>query len=251
MSAKYLGVPFDIHGGGKDLIFPHHENEIAQSEAAYGAKMVKYWLHNGFVQINQEKMSKSLGNILLIREMLGQYNREVIRYFYSSAHWRSPIDFTEDSLLQADDAMDRFYQAFYSIEKLPKNRTGGSPLQEDNLWKELQNLEPGFIEAMDDDFNTAKVLGNFNDFLRLLNQRLEDKKFVKKPGAIALFEKAWKELVRLGAILGLFQEKPSEYMEREKERGLKTLGHGQIRASGRHRGASKGARGKRFCKGQM
>ena len=224
MSAKYLGVPFDIHGGGKDLIFPHHEHEIAQTEAAYDKKMVNYWLHNGFVQIDKEKMSKSLGNILLIRDLLKRYNREVVRYFYSSAHWRSPIDFSEDNLLLADDALDRFYQAFYQIEKLAGSKPGEEPLQEGELGNALSKLESNFIEAMDDDFNTAQVLGDFNDFLRLLNQSLEDGKFRKKPGAVSLLEKSWKELTRLGAILGVFQEKPSEYISREKERGLQILG---------------------------
>jgi len=224
MSAKYLGLPFDIHGGGKDLLFPHHENEIAQSEAAFDKKMVNYWLHNGFVQINQEKMSKSLGNILLIRDLLKRYHRETVRYFYCSVHWRSPIDFSEDNLLQADEAMERFYQAFHQIEKLSGTRALEEPLKDDELGAAAQKLEPEFIEAMDDDFNTAQVVGNFNEFLRLLNQRLEHAGFRNKPGAAALLVKSWSELQRLGAVLGLFQEKPSEYMEREKERGLKLLG---------------------------
>ena len=224
MSAKYLGLPFDIHGGGKDLLFPHHENEVAQSEAAFGKKMVNYWLHNGFVQINHEKMSKSLGNILLIRDLLKRYNRETVRYFYCSSHWRSPIDFSEQSLLQADEAVDRFYQAFHQIEKLAGLGLGQEPLKDDELANALAKLEPEFIAAMDDDFNTAQVVGNFNEFLRLLNQRLEDGRFRKKPGAVALLVKSWSELKRLGAVLGLFQEKPSEYIEREKRRGLIFLG---------------------------
>jgi len=224
MSAKYLDVPFDIHGGGKDLIFPHHENEIAQSEAAFDKKMVNYWLHNGFVQVNQEKMSKSLGNILLISVLLKRYNREALRYFYSSAHWRSPIDFSEENLLQADDSIDRFYQAFHQIEKLAESRPGEEPLKEGALFEAVNKLEPDFLEAMDDDFNTAQVIGKFNDFLRLLNQSLEDNKFKKKPGAAGLLAKSWQELKRLGAILGIFQESPAEYISREKTRGLEILG---------------------------
>ena len=224
MSAKYLGAPFDLHGGGKDLLFPHHENEIAQSEAAFDKKMVNYWLHNGFVQINREKMSKSLGNILLIKTLLERYNREVIRYFYCSAHWRSPIDFTEDSLLQADEVLDRFYQSFRQIEKLSASEASEPPLKDDPLQAAAEKLGPEFIEAMDDDFNTAKALGNFNEFLRLINQKLEDAKFKNKPGASGLLRKSYSELKRLGAALGLLQENPAEYLAREKERGLIILG---------------------------
>jgi len=179
MSGKYLGNPFDIHGGGKDLIFPHHENEIAQSEAAYGVPMVNYWLHNGFVQIDQEKMSKSLGNILLIRDLLKRYHPEVVRYFYVSAGWRSPLDFSENNLLQAEETLFRFYQAFSRIEQLSKGLEGTKALSEGPLAEKLQKLESEFIEAMDDDFNTARVVGIFNDFLRLINQNLEQPKFVK------------------------------------------------------------------------
>ncbi len=224
MSAKYLGTPFDIHGGGKDLIFPHHENEIAQSESAYGTKMVNYWLHNGFVQINQEKMSKSLGNILLIKELLARYHCEVVRYFYCTAHWRSPIDFSEENLFQAEEALERFYQAFYRIEKLAKEKDQKEPLKEGELWERLNELERNFVEAMDDDFNTARALGIFNDFLRLVNQHLDRGKFLKKPGAVALLERSWKELSRLGKILGIFQEDPIAYIENEKRRGLEILG---------------------------
>jgi len=248
MSAKYLGVPFDIHGGGKDLVFPHHENEIAQSEAAFDKKMVNYWLHNGFVQVNQEKMSKSLGNILLISALLKRYNREALRYFYSSAHWRSPIDFSEDNLLQADDALDRFYQAFFQIEKLTKSRPGEEPLKEGPLFEALGRLEPDFMEAMDDDFNTAQVIGNFNDFLRLLNQSLEDNKFKKKPGAAALLAKSWQELKRLAAILGIFQEAPAEYVSHEKTRGLSILGIDQSEPESRIRARAEARAAKDFSK---
>ncbi len=227
MSAKYLGTPFDIHGGGKDLIFPHHENEIAQSESAYGTKMVNYWLHNGFVQIHREKMSKSLGNILLIRGLLSRYHPEVLRYFYCTAHWRSPIDFSEENLLQAEDNLSRFYQAFSRIEKLARASDDNQILKEAELWERLNQLEQDFIQAMDDDFNTARVLGIFNDFLRLINQHLEKGKFLKKPGAVKLLEQCWKKLAELGGILGIFQEDPIQYTENEKKQGLEILGIAQ------------------------
>jgi len=226
MSYKYLGAPFDIHGGGKDLIFPHHENEIAQSETAFGKKMVNYWLHNGFVQINQEKMSKSLGNILLIKDLLKRYPSEVVRYFYASAHWRSPIDFSEEHLREAEEVMERFYLSFYQIEKLAKNRKE-EPIKDKELWQELNQLESNFINAMDDDFNTAMLLGIFNDFLRLLNQHLDNPSFIKKPGAVGLLQKCYQELARLGKVIGVFQEPPEQYIERGKHQGLSIIGLSQ------------------------
>ncbi len=222
MSTKYLGNPFDIHGGGKDLIFPHHENEIAQSEAASGKKMVNYWLHNGFVQVNQEKMSKSLGNILLIRDLLKRYHPEVVRYFYSSAHWRSPIDFAEDNLLQAEETLWRFYQAFLRIEKL--GSAEANPAEQNPLSEKLAKLESEFMEAMDDDFNTARVIALFNDFLRLLNQHLDLPKFGKDPAGASLLRKSFQELVRLGEIIGLFQEKPARYTELAKTKAIVIIG---------------------------
>jgi len=222
MSSKYLGNPFDIHGGGKDLIFPHHENEIAQSEAAYEKKMVNYWLHNGFVQINQEKMSKSIGNILLIRDLLKRYHPEVVRYFYASAHWRSPIDFSEDNLLQAEETLWRFYQALRRIEKL--GSAEAKPLEGNPLSEKLSKLESEFIEAMNDDFNTAKVTGIFNDFLRLLNQHLDLPKLSKDPAGMSLLQQSRKELARLGEILGIFQEPPADYIEQAKIKALEIVG---------------------------
>ena len=117
MSQKYLGETFDIHGGGKDLIFPHHENEIAQSEAATGKPFVRYWVHNGFVNINKEKMSKSLGNILTIKEILKDWHPEVLRLFLLSYHYRSPVDYSEDSLCEAKTGLDRFYTTINAIQR--------------------------------------------------------------------------------------------------------------------------------------
>ena len=117
MSQEYLGETLDIHGGGRDLIFPHHENEIAQSEAATGKTFARYWVHNGFVNINKEKMSKSLGNILTIKEILKDWHPEVLRLFFLSHHYRSPIDFSEDSFAEAKLGLDRFYTTLHSIQK--------------------------------------------------------------------------------------------------------------------------------------
>ena len=118
MSMKYLGDTFDIHGGGKDLIFPHHENEIAQSEAATGNPFARYWLHNGFVNINAEKMSKSLGNFFTIREVLEKYDSEVLRFFLLSAHYRSPLDFSDQNLNEAESGMERIYTTLAGIDEV-------------------------------------------------------------------------------------------------------------------------------------
>src|SRR5437870_11481641 len=123
MSTKYLGQPFDIHGGGRDLIFPHHENEIAQSEGAFGQPLARYWIHNGFVNINQEKMSKSLGNFFTIQEIFEKSNwpdpitAEVLRYFLVSTHYRSPIDFSDEALETAKAGLDNFYRMFQKLDE--------------------------------------------------------------------------------------------------------------------------------------
>ncbi len=224
MSGKYLGKTFDIHGGGKDLIFPHHENEIAQSEAANGQEMVRYWLHNGFVNINKEKMSKSLGNFFTIKQILERYNPEVIRWFLFSVHYRSPVDFSDQNLNEAEMNLDRFYEALAKIKDLSASRGVGEKAPADGpLAEATARLEPGFIEAMDDDFNTALALGNFHDMLRLVNQNLNDQDFLKQPGAVALLEKAAGEMVRLGRVFGILQEDAQEYLKKKHDKAMAGL----------------------------
>ncbi len=177
MSQKYLGETFDIHGGGRDLIFPHHENEIAQSEAATGKPFVRYWVHNGFVNINKEKMSKSLGNILTLKEIFKDWQPEVIRLFLLSHHYRSPVDFSFDTLSEAKSGLDRFYTTLRAVQdeikKLPSPLTGEGEGGEAPVIKECQetieSFQGRFEEAMDDDFNTAQALGYFYDLQRYLN----------------------------------------------------------------------------------
>jgi cysteinyl-tRNA synthetase len=133
MSAGYLGRSFDIHGGGMDLIFPHHENEIAQSEAAYGTTFARYWIHNGFVNINQEKMSKSLGNFFTIRQVLERYQPEVLRLFLLSTHYRSPVDFSQEAMGEAERRLERLYQ---TLDQMGNVRVRGtaSPLGFRRKW---------------------------------------------------------------------------------------------------------------------
>jgi len=162
MSRKYLGKTLDIHAGGADLIFPHHENEIAQSECANGVQFVKYWMHNGFVTINKEKMSKSLGNFLTIDEILKNYDANTIRLFILTNHYRMPVEFSDESLISAAAGVKRIYNAINEARKVTK-------INEDLNLKELEEYKE-FTEAMDEDLNTSKALAILFDLANKLNK---------------------------------------------------------------------------------
>src|SRR3989338_5957130 len=157
MSMKYFGKSFDMHGGGADLIFPHHENEIAQSEAFTGESFVKYWVHNGFITVDKEKMSKSLGNFFTVKEILEKYDPEVVRYFLISTHYRSPIEFSDAQLGEAELSIDRYYSTVMRINEF-KETVDAAAKGDDSAADEFENLlssTPGkFEDAMNDDFNT-------------------------------------------------------------------------------------------------
>jgi cysteinyl-tRNA synthetase len=166
MSMKYLGETMDIHGGGLDLIFPHHENEIAQSESYTGKTFARYWVHNGFVMVNHEKMSKSLGNFFTVKEILKKFSPDVVRFFLLSTHYRSPIDFSFERLEESERALNRILNFLNSVEVVKE-----LPLEEGG---EPADLNPAqtkkeFEEAMDDDFNTAKALGTLYDLVKRAN----------------------------------------------------------------------------------
>mgnify|MGYP001073674287 CR=1 FL=1 len=160
MSTKYLGKTFDIHAGGSDLIFPHHENEIAQSEAHNGQPFVKYWMHNGYLCLNNKKMSKSLGNIMKVREIREKYSGEVTRYFILSAHYRNPLDFCEEQLQQARKSLQRLKNTIYNVKYLLKQGKFKDSWNdnEELLLNQIKENEKKFMEAMDDDFNTPVAL---------------------------------------------------------------------------------------------
>jgi len=198
MSKCCLGETFDIHGGGPDLPFPHHENEIAQSEAANGKTFVNYWMHAGPVRVNQEKMSKSLGNFFTIRDVLKVYNPEVVRYFLSSVHYRSYIDYSEDSLREARQALERFYQA---LRDVPQGDEAGL----DNDYEER------FRQAMDDDFNTPRALAVLFDLVTELNKSVREQSPLA--GALAA------QLKRLAGVLGLLQQSPERFLQGEDRAG--------------------------------
>ncbi len=190
MSTKALGDTFDIHGGGADLTFPHHENEIAQSEGATCHHFVNYWMHNGFVRVNDEKMSKSLGNFFTIREIMQHYRPEEIRYFILTSHYRSPLNYDEEHLLNARQALNRFYTA---LRGLPEAEPGDA-----DKWLEA------FNEAMDDDFNTPEALAAMFELVREINKvRGEDQARAARMAAT---------LKQMGAVLGILQDDPEQWL---------------------------------------
>jgi cysteinyl-tRNA synthetase len=232
MSRKFLGDTIDIHGGGMDLIFPHHENEVAQSEAATGKQFVKYWLHNGFVNIEEAKMSKSLGNILLIRDILKRYNYEVLRLFFLSSHYRSPIDYSEKSLKDAEAALER---AYLTLERIERNSGRGSgarnQIDEENLkgiekdtYEKASTLLKSFEEAMDDDFNTAMAIGHLFDLVRAINRFMDDKIAVRSANTPAILTIAKESIEKVSRVFGVFTTPPDEYLNIRKEQYLKEAG---------------------------
>ncbi len=175
MSEKYLGLPFDIHGGGADLAFPHHENERAQSEAACGCTFANYWIHGGMLQINSEKMSKSLGNFLLLRDVLKTTDPRVLRMLMLQTHYRSPLDFSDERLLEAQSALTRLVNFVTNTEWLCSNPAQDpSTLDVDQYHQTVDTMRSSFIEAMDDDFNTAGALGAIFTFVSEANILLSD-----------------------------------------------------------------------------
>lgn len=228
MSMQYLGESFDIHGGGKDLVFPHHENEIAQSEGATGKPFVKYWLHNGFVNVNHEKMSKSLGNFFTIRDILKEYDAEVLRFFILTAHYRSPIDFSDHNLAEARLGLSRFYEALSSAKDFLRhaqpthhNRDG---TERQELAERVATLESRYQEAMDDDFNTALVIGHFFDLVRAMNRVMATPELSNDSAAVTAIRTAVALMVKLGNVLGLFISVPQNWLEKQKQAGLGETG---------------------------
>ncbi len=220
MSEKNLPLPLDIHGGGQDLIFPHHENEIAQSEAALGKEFARYWVHNGFVQIDSEKMSKSLGNFKTIRDMLEQYQPEALRFFLLGKHYRSPIDFTADGLDEAERALKRVYECLAEAHDA-RTRASGKPWKPGDLpadiVAEFDACDAAFRDAMDDDCNTAAALGHVFGAVRLLNRVMEDKNLRDRDGARVLVERFIDAAARWSAVLGVFGSEPRGFLRQLRD----------------------------------
>jgi cysteinyl-tRNA synthetase len=193
MSTETLGKHFDLHGGGMDLLFPHHQNEIAQSEGANGCKMVNIWMHNGFVQVDQEKMSKSLGNFFTIREVLKLYDPEVVRYFMLASHYRSPISYSTENLASAELALQRFYLC---LRDLPE---ATEPADND--------YEARFVAAMNDDFNTPVAMAVLFDMAREVNRLKKQGKGQASAAGLAT------QVKRLGGVLGLLQRDALSFLQ--------------------------------------
>lgn len=222
MAIKHLGESIDIHGGGNDLIFPHHENEIAQSEAYTGRPFAKYWVHNGFVTIDKEKMSKSLGNFFTMREILDKYDAEVVRLFLLSSHYRSPIEFSLEQLYEAESSLDRYYSTIAKMDEIlsktpeiQKNEAERSfvskeaqkkTVQTDEFESFLNKFKEKFEEAMNDDFNTALAIGHTFELVKEVNRFMD----LKSSGESAMSQiKLTKESLEIaGSILNLFSRTP-------------------------------------------
>ncbi len=223
MSRKYLGETFDIHGGGKDLIFPHHENEIAQSSGATGKPFAKLWMHHGFVTIKDEKMSKSLGNFLTIRDVLREYPAEVLRLFIFSTQYRNPLDFTEAALQDAQAGLDRIYECLATIAELPEGNNNGKTVVSKKDQNKLQNLKSRFEQAMDNDFNTAQALGFLFDGVKVMNKVA--RMLPEHPASedLALLRTAGEDLCELAGILGVATGDAVQYVAEKKEKLLATI----------------------------
>ncbi len=208
MSTKYLGQPFDIHGGGRDLAFPHHENEIAQSEGAFSLPFARCWIHNGFLNINQQKMSKSLGNFYTVREILQRYSAPALRCYFLASHYRSPIDFSEQALAEAEKGVERIYETIDRLERSVSPNGSSCP---------ESALLDAFRKEMDEDFNTPRALAIIFEEIRSLNRLLDEgKNGGLYPRVLAL--------KTAGEVLGLLQEQPQVFLRKKKERWVRGQG---------------------------
>ncbi len=214
MVNKFLGASIDIHSGGKDLIFPHHENEIAQSECANGCSFANYWMHNGYININNQKMSKSLGNFFTIRDITEKYKPEVVRFFMLSAHYRSPVNFSDELMQQAQSAMERVYTCIENLNFL----LGAAVERELNdaekeLSSALEKAKKRFCDAMDDDLNTADSISAIFDIVSVANKNLSQ----EGDNAKSVIEATLSMIHEIGDVLGLFEKKEELLVDSEIE----------------------------------
>jgi cysteinyl-tRNA synthetase len=214
MVNKYLGETIDIHSGGQDLIFPHHENEIAQSECANGKPFANYWMHNGYININNQKMSKSLGNFFTVRDILKKYDGEIVRFFMLSAHYRNPINFADTLMEQAKSAVERVYTCLDNLEFLLENSEDRELNASENEYSaKLDECKKKFIDAMDDDLNTADAIAAIFDIVYASNTALSN----ENKNAKAVVEKTIALIRELGNVLGLFQKSNEKSIDAEVE----------------------------------
>lgn len=212
MNRKYLGKTIDIHCGGQDLIFPHHENEIAQSECANGCTFSRYWMHNGYINVDNVKMSKSLGNFKTVREIAEAYGYEVIRYFLISSHYRSPINYSLDIIEQCKSALERLYTCRESLDFAIKNASKENDNSDSEFISELDKRKEQFIEAMDDDLNTADGLAAIFELTKDINTKILDKDVSK-----AVCEHAAQLYDELCGVLGILYNRKENTLDSEIE----------------------------------
>ncbi len=226
MSIKHIGETIDIHGGGMDLIFPHHENEIAQSEALTGKQFVKYWMHNGLTRVNTKKMSKSLGNIRLLSELLEEYSGEVIRFFILSTHYRRPIDFSDDEIKKVAKGLQTFYRLFERVEEITDTDVyeykKQSQSRDNGLSANIKRLADEFDDAMDDDFNTAEAIASLFKMANEINSLIEHDKIDKNSNEKDKHQllSNISVLLQKAQLLGLFETRPSEIIKDDMTENL-------------------------------
>lgn len=212
MSKKYLGEQIDIHAGGEDLIFPHHENEIAQSEAANGKEFARYWMHNGFLNIDNRKMSKSLGNFFTVREISEKYDLQVLRFFMLSAHYRSPLNFSAELMEAAKNGLERILTAADNLKFLAANATTDSMSDEEKgLYRKTEEYAESFERAMDDDFNTADAIASIFDLVKYINTTADGTRSGEYLNSL------YGRLQSLTDVLGIIIEKKEEMIDEEIE----------------------------------
>ena len=212
MSKKYLGDEIDIHAGGEDLIFPHHENEIAQSECCNGKIFARYWMHNGFLNIDNRKMSKSLGNFRTVRQIGEQYDLQVLRFFMLNAHYRSPLNFSADLMEAAKNSLERILEAAGKLSDRKDNGAAENITEEElALLKEAEGFVTKFEAAMDDDFNTADALAAIFELVKFANTNVDENSSREFAGGL------YEELFKLSDVLGLKIEKKEEILDKEIE----------------------------------
>ena len=214
MANKYLGETIDIHSGGKDLVFPHHENEVAQSEAANGKPFARYWMHNGYINIDNKKMSKSAGNFFTVRDICKKYEPEIVRFFMLSAHYRNPINFSSELMEQAQSAVNRVYTCIDNLKfLLDKCENKEISADEAAVAEKIDECRSKFIAAMDDDLNTAGAIAAIFDVIYIANTDIKN----DGTSSAGIIEKCLGMIKELGAVLGLFEEKEAEVLDSEIE----------------------------------
>ena len=213
MANKYLGKTIDIHCGGQDLIFPHHENEIAQSECCNGVPFANYWMHNGYININNKKMSKSLNNFFTVRDVATQYGYEPIRFLMLSSHYRSPINYSKEIIEQCIASLERLYTCRNNLKFILEKSLNDESVAEMKLRGKLLSYKFKFIEAMDDDLNTAEAIAAIFDIVYASNTALSN----ENKNAKAVVEKTLDLIHELGGVLGLFQKTQEKSIDAEVE----------------------------------